>query len=593
MKNLPNLKKPQTFWDYLPWIVAGIGGLYLLWGVASAMIPRGQMRLEEAAGLPVVHRGREQPIDTVARTSLMIISGRQTTRDAKNNTVPAIRWLFDVITKNPAASDYKVFRIENDQVLALLGLEPRSGFRYSLSEIDQERIKDFDEQAHRIKAIDPKNRTLFEAKVMELAQHFDLFMQLSTLQSPYVVPPIQKGHDWQNIRQAAANAQAGDRNPAAIAFVNLLEAYRQGDAADFNAALKDYEKLLERELPRRMAASRTEVFFNAFEPFHRCCVLYIFVFILACVGWLTNSVALNRSAFWLAVVTLCVHSIGLLTRMYLMDRPFVVVTNLYSSAIFIGWGCVFLGLFLEWAFPVGIGNVTAALAGGLTLIVAHNLSLSGDTLEQLQAVLDTNFWLATHVTCITMGYTATFVAGILGILFVLKGVFTRQLTREAATETAKMIYGINCFAILFSFTGTVLGGIWADQSWGRFWGWDPKENGALIIVLWNALVLHARWAGMIKQRGLAVLSIGGNIVTAWSWFGVNMLGVGLHAYGFIPGAVLWMGIFLASQLAIIGLGMLPMKYWLSFKPQATAQLSAGQTAPLSKAREGHVMVLTK
>src|SRR5262245_32520363 len=131
-----------------------------------------------------------------------------------------------------------------------------------------------------------------------------------------------------------------------------------------------------------------------------------------------------------------------------------------------------------------------------------------------------------------MGYTATFVAGILGILFVLQGVFTTQLTREAATETAKMIYGINCFAILFSFTGTVLGGIWADYSWGRFWGWDPKENGALVIVIWNALVLHARWAGMVKQRGMAVLSVVGVMVTIWSWIGTNQLGVGLHAYAF-------------------------------------------------------------
>src|SRR5262245_6765455 len=163
----------------------------------------------------------------------------------------------------------------------------------------------------------------------------------------------------------------------------------------------------------------------------------------------------------------------------------------------------------------------------------------------MQAVLDTNFWLATHVVVVTLGYASTFVAGLLGILYVVMGVFTPRLsealskievpktpekpepnypdgTRElgmiighgpalavkgarliyaggnlvaarekgasTATVVAKMIYGIICFATLFSFVGTVLGGIWADQSWGRFWGWDPKENGALIIVLWNALV---------------------------------------------------------------------------------------------------------
>ena len=99
---------------------------------------------------------------------------------------------------------------------------------------------------------------------------------------------------------------------------------------------------------------------------------------------------------------------------------------------------------------------------------------------------------------------------------------------------------------LFSFVGTVLGGIWADQSWGRFWGWDPKENGALIIVLWNALILHLRWGGMIRERGLVVCAIGGNIVTSWSWFGVNMLGIGLHSYGFTDAAFKCLMFFVAQ-----------------------------------------------
>jgi hypothetical protein len=121
--------------------------------------------------------------------------------------------------------------------------------------------------------------------------------------------------------------------------------------------------------------------------------------------------------------------------------------------------------------------------------------------------------------------------------------------------------------------GTVLGGLWGDDSWGRFWGWDPKENGALMIVLWNALVLHARWGGMVKGRGLATLAVAGNIVTTWSYFGVNELGVGLHAYGafdssgamrfFKSPTAMWMFIFMASQLALIGLGMIPRRWFES------------------------------
>nr|MDQ3623253.1 cytochrome c biogenesis protein CcsA [Verrucomicrobiota bacterium] len=204
-------------------------------------------------------------------------------------------------------------------------------------------------------------------------------------------------------------------------------------------------------------------------------------------------------------------------------------------------------------------------------------SLGGDTMEMMRAVLDTNFWLATHVVVVTLGYASTFVAGFLAIVYIVRGVFTRTLDNATAKSLVKMVYGIICFATLFSFVGTVLGGIWADQSWGRFWGWDPKENGALIIVLWNALILHARWGGLIKERGLMNCAIVGNIVTSWSWFGVNMLGIGLHSYGFMDAAFWWLVLFVGSQLLLIGIGSLPPKMWRSF-----ARLAEPPAAPPSR-----------
>src|SRR5262245_37288913 len=123
-------------------------------------------------------------------------------------------------------------------------------------------------------------------------------------------------------------------------------------------------------------------------------------------------------------------------------------------------------------------------------------------------------------------------AGLFCLLYVIFCLCTPLLNELSRKELGRMIYGITCFALLFSFYGTVLGGLWADDSWGRFWGWDPKENGALIIVLWNALVLHARWDKMIADSGLAVLDIGGNIVTSWSWFGVHVFMKGIHMYCF-------------------------------------------------------------
>jgi cytochrome c biogenesis factor len=170
-------------------------------------------------------------------------------------------------------------------------------------------------------------------------------------------------------------------------------------------------------------------------------------------------------------------------------------------------------------------------------------------------------------------------AGFLGIIYILRGLFTTSFNETTASSLGRMIYGVTCFATLFSFVGTILGGIWADQSWGRFWGWDPKENGALLIVLWNAIILHARWGGFIRERGLAVMSVFGNIVVSLSWFGVNMLGVGLHSYGFMDQAFGTLMTFIAIQLVVMALGMLPLKYWRGIQARRK-RVSVDRATPL-------------
>jgi ABC-type transport system involved in cytochrome c biogenesis permease subunit len=194
----------------------------------------------------------------------------------------------------------------------------------------------------------------------------------------------------------------------------------------------------------------------------------------------------------------------------------------------------------------------------------------------LQAVLDTNIWLATHVVAITTGYSGMFLAGMLAIIYVIRGVFTRSLSPQTASSLTRMTYGVVCFATLFSFVGTVLGGIWADQSWGRFWGWDRKENGALLIVLWCAIILHARWGEYIGQRGLMVMAIFGNVIMSFSWFGVNMLGIGLRSYGFMQKAFPWLVGFMLSQLALMAIASMPLNYWRSFRTSRASSIAAGE-----------------
>ena len=359
-----------------------------------------------------------------------------------------------------------------------------------------------------------------------------------------------------------------------IPLAKLRSAYLEADATQFNNAVESHFALaLETpDVIENEGKVGWEHNLNRISPFYLATAIYIGAFILSLLSWLFLTGAQNsqlmsnlatasqRSAFWLVILGFAIHTLGLILRIYISGRP--PVTNLYGSAVFIGWVGVLFGLVTERMIGYCFGNVKAAFAGVTTLLTAFALGSEGDTFAVLQAVLDTQFWLSTHVVSIVIGYAATLGAGLLGILYILVSVFVpRDLTNTRKT-LAKMVYGVTCLALIFSFVGTVLGGLWADDSWGRFWGWDPKENGALMIVLVNAILLHARWAGLVKDRGMAVIAILGNIVTLWSWFAVNELGIGLHTYGLTEGRMKTLSEAWLIHLGIILIAAIPTRYWL-------------------------------
>jgi len=581
-------------------------GLVVVYVARAALMPHakeGEYDYVAFGELPAVADGRAKPFDTLARSNLLAISGQQTFTDANDQSQPAVKWLLDVIARPDQAFTHRVFRIENLEVQELMGLEKRKGFRYAPEEF-LPKLQELTKQAERAHEKDAAELSVFDKKVLELERKIgilDLLMQsfsppnirpesakddlvaaINRQQSllrrhpPLVLPPTEEGADWETF------ASAWTKNLVKVTFLNqqpdvgtdeftkILVAYADKDASDFNKAVAAYRKWLDVHPSQELAMQRTdfETFFNYFKPFTLTRALYVITFLLGACGWLGWSQQFNRAALSVGLVALALHTFALIARMYISGRP--PVTNLYSSAVFIGWGCVVVGLLLNLFYRNGIGTIMAAASGFLTLGVAETLGADGDTFIVLQAVLDTQFWLATHVTCITFGYATTYFAGLLGILYILRGVCTPSLTQEASRDLYRMIYGMLCFSIFFSFVGTVLGGLWADDSWGRFWGWDPKENGALIIVLWNALALHARWGAMVKERGLAMLSVAGNIAVTWSWFGVNELGVGLHSYGFREGMVQMVAVICAVCLGVMVLGALPKSMWWSARKHKLA-----------------------
>ena len=176
-------------------------------------------------------------------------------------------------------------------------------------------------------------------------------------------------------------------------------------------------------------------------------------------------------------------------------------------------------------------------------------------MQMLVAVLNSNFWLSTHVIAITTGYAGCCVAGLMGHIYVLQALGQPHNKKRLEVTYYNML-GILGFGLTMSFLGTTLGGIWADQSWGRFWGWDPKENGALMIVLWSAIVFHSRIAKVINPLGVAVGCILGLVNVVWAWLGVNLLSVGLHSYGFTSGIANMLIVYVLLEIVFIAVTVL-------------------------------------
>jgi ABC-type transport system involved in cytochrome c biogenesis permease subunit len=618
------------------WLPPVLMCVMALWFFGNLQAPKDKdFAFTEFGRLPATANGRVEPLDSLARNSLLEIREKQTLNtepwkgwNENPAIIPATEWLANVMMNPAVADNWPVFRVDNPDLISLLKLPDKSaanhqdGKHYSWNQMAPA-LDALDQENTRIETNAPESRTAYENAVTKMHERLELYARLkntvqpadaqdwpaelaafeklmpagvaaaqaqqagqkfdqptfsefagyiqafqfmSSLEPPLILPPNGAG-EWRRTGDALLDAPRGKAIDDSIRdYAKMAGALAADKPDDFNAALRDYRSQLVPAQTKALAKARAETFFNQMEPFYNAMVIYVLAGLLAIFSWFNLSETLRRSAVWLVGLALLIHTTGLIYRMVLEGRP--PVTNLYSSAIFIGWGACVLGLILEKFHKNGIGVVVSSVIGFITLIIAHHLALEGDTMEMMRAVLDTNFWLATHVVAVTVGYASTFVAGFLALIYIVRGLFTKTLDEATGKSLARMIYGIVCFATLFSFVGTVLGGIWADQSWGRFWGWDPKENGALIIVLWNALILHLRWGGMIRERGLVNCAVFGNIVTSWSWFGVNMLGIGLHSYGFTDAAFRWLMLFVASQLGFIAVGLLPARVWKSFGTRA-------------------------
>ncbi len=551
----------QRGWPF----VVGVIGVLVACGALLRPMPADEFDLETFAELPVSAGGRIKPLDTAARSMLMVSGGRQQVR-TEEGEVAATRYLLDLVANPTRVSGLATVRVDHPDVLAMLDRSPEEGGRIPLAAIEPV-WGEIAEQAQMAAGVEPRDRDRFQLAVLELHRRVNAVLSHAQMREPFMVPPLSAEGEWRPFHEAFLDDRVSDTPHPSVAFLaTMMTAASEGDAETFNSALGSYTELLDASMPDVMRRTRLEVLFNRASLFSGAIAVYVLAFLGVCASFMLRSrheagtdggrwaERVRVGSFSLLVAAVLVHTVAIALRIYLTDRP--PVTNLYSSAIFVGWAAALAGVVMERLYPLGVAVLGSATIGAGTLVIAHNLGNDGDTMQMMQAVLDSNFWLATHVITITLGYSATFLAGAIASVFLIGRVVTSAITPERERAMIRMVYGVVCFALLLSFVGTVLGGIWADQSWGRFWGWDPKENGAALVVLINAIILHARWGGMIRARGIAVLAVAGNVVTMWSWFGTNLLGVGLHAYGFMDGGLFWLAVFVASQAVVMGLACL-------------------------------------
>jgi cytochrome c-type biogenesis protein CcsB len=352
---------------------------------------------------------------------------------------------------------------------------------------------------------------------------------------PHIIPEFADdgGEKWFSLWGLLNRYHTDAMNAKSInLIITMRESYQSGDQQGFDDAVQQYRELVTTVFSTqkiKISDPRCELIYNKLNPFLYSRILYGLAALFAL---LTVSSLWSRAyhiSLTLCLIGLILHTTGLLMRMLIMSHP--PVTNLYETFVFTAWALVLLGMILEWIKFRGLGVITASITGFLFLHIAARYARDGDTMGMLSAVLDSSFWLTSHIVTIALGYAGFVAAGLIGHIYLFKKAFAKTEDNRMQLMS-RAVYGIFAFGFIFTIIGTLLGGMWADQAWGRFWGWDPKENGALLIILWGLIVLHLYHGRLTRGSGLAIGAVIGVVLVMCTWIGVNLLGVGLHSYGF-------------------------------------------------------------
>jgi cytochrome c-type biogenesis protein CcsB len=505
--------------------------------------------LEAVRLLAIQDGGRVKPLDTFARETARRVAGARFAGGESVAGLEPVEWVLAMLAAPEKWRAEPIVRVTHAGLRGAVAL-PAGRVRFSFAElVSHEPFLRAAEAVHEKMRADARLDPV-EEEIATLYDTLSLMAGIFSGEALRLVPVADPKGAWLSVADLGGAGPTGDSlRPA---FGELVAAHGAGDRARLATAAATLQARLAEVAPKAYPARADlarEVHYNGVKPFRWSWVLYLGGFLALLMSFPTASGLLSRAGLALALAGFAMNAYGMALRTLISGRA--PVTNMYETVVFVAWGVVLFALLFERGRAARYATACASALAVVSLLLADNVPIMDGSISPLVPVLRDNFWLTAHVLTIMLGYAAFLLAMGLGHVNLALHFFAPR--RAALLKTlSQLLYRSLQAGTLFLAAGTLLGGVWASYSWGRFWGWDPKETWSLIALLGYLAVLHGRLLGWLKDFGMAVGSIVGFLLVLMAWYGVNfILGTGLHSYGFGSGGSGWVAGFVAFEVLVI------------------------------------------
>ncbi len=504
--------------------------------------------------LAIQDGGRRKPEDTFSKEALIRITGRSAYTDKSGRKWRANDFVLSALLETHDWKNEPMVLVSFGKLKEQLGFD-KTQRRFSFAQLaGSGELQRITNEAQALKRAEkPLDRVHQEA--LGVSDRLTLFARVIDGSALLIVPaPTNEADPWAEPSGWSKYYPEAQFAPVQTQLQTLATAYVNGDAFNFSRAanqLRDDLRAMSPSIYPQERQLRLEYFYNHFEGFYRAIWCYgIALVILVTAHLRKRGRALQKIGIAVALLGLAFQASGITMRCMIAGRP--PVTNMYESIIWVSFAVSFFGMVFFARYRAPVYLLAALPVTLIALLLVHQMPIAmPSSIEPLVPVLRDNFWLTVHVLTITLSYAAFGLA--MGFGHILLWRYARN--PAAARADAPMhfwLYRVLQLGVLLLAAGTILGGVWANYSWGRFWGWDPKETWALIALLCYILALHGRLAGWWTQFGLAVASVVCFLAVLMAWYGVNfVLGKGLHSYGFGIGGETYVATFIVLDLLFV------------------------------------------